>query len=310
MGAVFLARYLRDRADRRSAARLAIGLAIAEIVGRILGLHHVATPDVELRRLLTALVNPTFDGAFVWVFYLAIEPYARRLWPDGLLGWTRLLSGHVRDARVGHDVLVGLTFAEAWLLVSFVGRTVRGPLGYTAGPPPFGQAVSMLLGASTVFPRWAVWLNEALQEFTVFRDRRWQGNIYMKLADLYDELGSYDEAYAALAQAVQRFTSRDDAPRLATAILSFADLERRNGRTLSALWWSAAAETMFGALNMDARRDTARLLAATLHVDSADAATLQVPPIESVPAQDAGKWRLVRAKLALTLGRRTMLAPS
>ena len=30
----------------------------------------------------------------VWVLYVAIEPYARRFWPDGLLGWTRL---HVRS---------------------------------------------------------------------------------------------------------------------------------------------------------------------------------------------------------------------
>jgi serine/threonine-protein kinase len=165
-GALFLAWYnLRtNRADRRSAARLAIGLAIAETVGRLLGLHHVATPDVELRRLLTALVDPTFDGAFVWVFYLAIEPYARRLWPDGLLGSTRLLSGHVRDSRVGRDVLVGLTFAAAWLLVSLVGRTIHVRLGYTAVAPPFGDAVSMLLGASTVVPRWAAWLNESLQD--------------------------------------------------------------------------------------------------------------------------------------------------
>jgi len=142
-------------------------------------------------------------------------------------------------------------------------------------------------------------LNEALQEFTVYRDRRWQGNTYMKLADLYDELGSYDEAYAALMQAVQRFTSRDDAPRLATAILSFAELERRNDRLLSALWWSAAAETMFRALKMPARTETVQLFAATVRVDGADATKLQAPPIESVPAEDAGKWRLVRAKLAL-----------
>jgi hypothetical protein len=65
------------------AARLAIGLTIAEVLGRLLGLHHVATPDVEMRRLMSALIDPTFDGAFVWVFYLAIEPYARRFWPDG-----------------------------------------------------------------------------------------------------------------------------------------------------------------------------------------------------------------------------------
>jgi hypothetical protein len=163
-GAVLLAWYnLRtNRADRRSAARLAIGLTIAEVLGRLLGLHHVATPDVEMRRLMSALIDPTFEGAFVWVFYLAIEPYARRFWPDGLLGWTRLLSGRVRDARVGRDVLVGLLFSAAWLVLSIVGRTIHVRLGYTATPPPFGQTVSMLLGGSTVVPRWANWLSQTL----------------------------------------------------------------------------------------------------------------------------------------------------
>jgi hypothetical protein len=27
--------------------------------------------------------------------------------PDGLLGWTRLFSGHVRDPRIGRDILIG-----------------------------------------------------------------------------------------------------------------------------------------------------------------------------------------------------------
>jgi hypothetical protein len=48
-----------------------------------------------------------------WVTYLALEPYVRRFWPDGILGWARLLSGHVRDPRVGRDVLTGCVVATA-----------------------------------------------------------------------------------------------------------------------------------------------------------------------------------------------------
>ena len=33
----------------------------------------------------------------VWVFYLAFEPYARRLWPRMLVSWVRVLGGHFRD---------------------------------------------------------------------------------------------------------------------------------------------------------------------------------------------------------------------
>ena len=50
--------------------------------------------------------------------YVALEPYVRRFWPDGILGWTRLLSGYVRDPRVGRDVLIGCVFAAAMALLS------------------------------------------------------------------------------------------------------------------------------------------------------------------------------------------------
>jgi tetratricopeptide (TPR) repeat protein len=142
-------------------------------------------------------------------------------------------------------------------------------------------------------------LDEALREFTLFKSARWQADVYMKLADVYGELGSYDEAYAALAQALRRFRARDDAARVATALLSFADLERQNGRGASALLWSAAAEAMFRWLHVPARANTARVLAATLRVDQAGADAPELEPIESVPAEEEGKWRLLHARLAL-----------
>ena len=49
-------------------------------------------------------------ACLVWVFYLALEPYVRRLRPWTLVSWTRLLNGGFRDAVVGRDVLVGLAF--------------------------------------------------------------------------------------------------------------------------------------------------------------------------------------------------------
>jgi hypothetical protein len=48
-----------------------------------------------------------FPAAWIWIGYLAIEPYVRRLWPQALVTWTRLLEGRFRDPRVGRDLLVG-----------------------------------------------------------------------------------------------------------------------------------------------------------------------------------------------------------
>jgi hypothetical protein len=52
----------------------------------------------------------------VWISYVAIEPYLRRLWPRTLISWTRMLEGRWRDPLVGRDVLLGTTAAGAiWL---------------------------------------------------------------------------------------------------------------------------------------------------------------------------------------------------
>jgi hypothetical protein len=44
----------------------------------------------------------------MWLAYVAIEPYVRRLWPRMLVSWARLSSGRLRDPMVGRDVLAGL----------------------------------------------------------------------------------------------------------------------------------------------------------------------------------------------------------
>jgi len=56
------------------------------------------------------------------LLYVALEPYVRRLWPETLVSWSRLLLGRVRDPLVGRDVLLGMaaigtvTIATSWLV--------------------------------------------------------------------------------------------------------------------------------------------------------------------------------------------------
>ena len=52
-----------------------------------------------------------FVPAFVWLLYIALEPHLRRVWPETMIGWSRLLAGSVRDPLVGRDVLVGVLVA-------------------------------------------------------------------------------------------------------------------------------------------------------------------------------------------------------
>jgi len=165
IGAALLARYhLRaNRADRKGAARLAMGLVMSTTVAWVFGAHHVSAADVELRQALVALGFSTFLGVTVWVLYLAIEPYVRRFWPDGLLGWTRLLSGRLRDPRVGRDVLIGLVFGAALMAIEAAQGLLPQRWGHTAPLPPFGNAVAPLASVSYVVARWVNVLYNALQ---------------------------------------------------------------------------------------------------------------------------------------------------
>jgi hypothetical protein len=84
-------------------------------------------------------------GGVVWIYYLAIEPYARRFWPDALLGWTRLLSGHVRDPRVGRELLIGLACGAIGVLID-LSKLVPMALGWRIPSLPLGNGLPYLDG--------------------------------------------------------------------------------------------------------------------------------------------------------------------
>src|SRR6185295_15002173 len=133
------------------------------VIAWIFGAHHVATPDVELRQVMRAVAFATFLGVVVWLLYLAIEPYFRRFWPDGLLGWTRLLSGRLRDPRIGRDVLIGLMFAVGTMAVETAQGFLPQRLGQAAPRPPFGDALSAIASPALVVARWFNSVNNTLQ---------------------------------------------------------------------------------------------------------------------------------------------------
>jgi hypothetical protein len=154
-GAVLLARRnLRgNRSDRRGAARLAIGMTAASIALNLLAATHVANPSVERMQIAGALAFGVFNGGMVWIYYLAIEPYARRFWPDALLGWTRLLSGHVRDPRVGRELLIGLAFGGVGLLIDLA-KLVPLALGWRIPGLPLGNDLQYLDGVPSMVAQW------------------------------------------------------------------------------------------------------------------------------------------------------------
>jgi serine/threonine-protein kinase len=107
VAALLARRNLRlGRADRRGALRLAGFVFWVRLLGWGLLAHHVPSLE-ELRLFLSSIIYITWESLMMWVLYLALEPYVRRLWPDVLISWSRLLAGRIRDPMIGRDVVVG-----------------------------------------------------------------------------------------------------------------------------------------------------------------------------------------------------------
>ena len=114
-GFVALRNVRRGRGDRRGALRLALYLGAARMLWYV-GAHHVAAPE-EVATFIGHLSFAMQRVGLVYVFYLAIEPYARRLWPRMLVSWVRVLEGRFRDPLVGRDLLIGCLAGAAIVLV-------------------------------------------------------------------------------------------------------------------------------------------------------------------------------------------------
>jgi serine/threonine-protein kinase len=156
IAAVMLARRnLRSgRADRQGAARLALFIAVTGVSTWLLQAHHTTSSADELSGLGRTAGDFAVAALVLWINYIAIEPYVRRLWPDALLGWSRLLNGHFRDPRVGRDLLVGIGFGIAIAFVQVARRIVLPALGYAMPSAPFGNELDMLAGPGRVTGSW------------------------------------------------------------------------------------------------------------------------------------------------------------
>jgi hypothetical protein len=123
------------RGDRRGTLRLGIAVYLISIVIWLLGSHHL-TGTNEVWNLIAGISNAAAMGVGIWFIYLALEPFARRRWPQMLISWTRALSGNWRDPLVGHDVLIGATLGVAMGLILGPARVLLPPLLHLPGPPP------------------------------------------------------------------------------------------------------------------------------------------------------------------------------
>jgi serine/threonine-protein kinase len=150
VGGLFARRNLRrGRADTRGGLRFVGASAFVGVVFSLLNYRLVPRPEYISIEFI-GLAIPLFFSMLSWVGYLAVEPYARRVWPKLMVSWQRLLSGHFRDPLVGRDVLLGV-FAG-----SVIGAVLMGAHGRLGISEPFivgrffGQGLEPSVGFSIV----------------------------------------------------------------------------------------------------------------------------------------------------------------
>jgi serine/threonine-protein kinase len=126
------------RGDRRGALRISAFVFATSMIAWLLRAHHVPDTGSEWELLSADLGAALLGGAFVWLSYVALEPYFRRRWPDLLISWNRLLAGRFRDPLVGRDVLVGTLAGAATAMLLHLSNALPAWLdapGMTPVPP-------------------------------------------------------------------------------------------------------------------------------------------------------------------------------
>ena len=134
------------RGDRKGATRVAAFAFFAGLASFVLEADHVADLQGEIGLLVRGVAWRLFIAAFMWVLYVALEPFVRRRWPRTLVSWTRLLAGRFRDPLVGRDALVGAAAGGMAALVLYASAALPARLGLMPGAPWIFVTMDPLLG--------------------------------------------------------------------------------------------------------------------------------------------------------------------
>ena len=145
------------RSDHASATRIALILALVSGAGFILLPSRIPSFTALVFGSAPHLAATILGGALFWIFYVALEPFARKVWPSILIGWARLLSGRVRDPMVGRDILIALCAGSLYSLL--MDLSILAPM-FTGEPsnviPLFSSGDGYLVGPKPVTGRLAL----------------------------------------------------------------------------------------------------------------------------------------------------------
>ena len=203
--AILIARHnlRKGRSDRRGAVRLSAVVLGCSILAFLTGSAHYADVTTEIDRIFTFTGDTLLAAGMLWLLYIALEPYVRKLWPQKLVSWSRLLAGNFKDPQVGRDVLLGTLFGIGIVLIPRLDVAIRGALGFAVLPPSVPNinqiegirqvvsTVSQLVFGSLFNSLWIIFALVVLN--LIFR-RVWITAIVMTLFLLTTTAGSIAEA--------------------------------------------------------------------------------------------------------------------
>ncbi|HEV7475233.1 MAG TPA: serine/threonine-protein kinase [Pyrinomonadaceae bacterium] len=132
--------------DRRGAFRLAAFFFLLRLVW-LVDVHHVTSLSDELEIFIKAVQDALFGAGFLWLLYVALEPFVRRHWPRRIISWSRVLAGDWRDPLVGRDVLVGAVAGSFAIRIFQLGTMLQMKLASPTGGLPQDAFDSPFLGS-------------------------------------------------------------------------------------------------------------------------------------------------------------------
>ncbi len=122
------------RGDVRGSLRVMVCFFVVSFLSGLFLADHAINLLGEMWVLLVVIRNSIFLAVLVGLMYSALEPQIRRMWPELLISWSRLVSGDVRDPMIGRDILMGALLGTAGWGVAVLQLFL--PHWLTNAPPP------------------------------------------------------------------------------------------------------------------------------------------------------------------------------
>jgi serine/threonine-protein kinase len=164
VGSLLLARrnLKKGRGNPGGAFRVSLCLFVISLTAWALRADHVADLGQEVDQLVRAISYSLFSSCIVWLLYVALEPYLRKRWPEGVISWNRLLTGRFSDPLIARDLLIGSAFGVTIGIVVFLGPWVNSYFGIPSSTPDI-ISTSPLLGLRYQVGNLLRWAGTALQ---------------------------------------------------------------------------------------------------------------------------------------------------